>query len=176
MLAYKFLARGAVSPFQGVAWPRPDSGRWLEAGSRDVATEGIHACRVPDLAYWLQHELWRVELAGALREAPFQVVAERGRLVEEVTAWREGGASAFAETCAIRAAAAAARAHVAGAERAAGMAVVGGAGGAGGGGAAPRYIAAAVAELLAPPARAQEAFAAERAWQAAWLARELDLE
>src|SRR6266545_4250101 len=144
MIAYKFLARGAMSPFQRVAWPRPESGRWIEAADRDVATAGVHACRVPDLAYWLHDELWRVELEGQLCDAPFQVVAERGRLVEELTVWREGGASAFAESCAIRATSAAARGHIAGAERAAGMAADADACVAAGLVATTAYIAAAI--------------------------------
>jgi hypothetical protein len=176
VLAYKFLARGALSPFQRVHWPRPDAGAWLDASGPDLLDAGVHACRMRDLPRWICDELWRVELAGEVVEAPFHLVAEHGRLVEEVTLWRDGGAAAFAEACAIRAAAAAARADVVRADRAAAMAAEADACRAAGSVATTAYVAAAVAELLAPGGRAEEAYGAERAWQSAWLARELDLD
>jgi hypothetical protein len=103
VIAYKFLAAGAVAPFTGVPWPPPDGrrpGRWLEA--RGAPEDGVHACRVRDLPYWFEDELWRVELDGAIAEAPYQVVGRRGRLLARVSGWDGAAAVAFGAGCADR--------------------------------------------------------------------------
>lgn len=68
MNAYKFLQAGSVGRFSGRAWPRPHA--WVSAES------GIDLCSSGDLSYWLDDELWRVELAG-VTEAEHLVVATR---------------------------------------------------------------------------------------------------
>lgn len=103
MIAYKFMAAGAVAPFTGVPWPRPEGGRpgrWLEA--RGAHEDGLHACRVRDLPYWIEDELWRVELDGAIAEAPYQVMGRRGRLLARVSGWDRAAAAAFGAACAER--------------------------------------------------------------------------
>ena len=91
MTTYKFLARGAVGPFTRYRWPVPGptgAGAWVEAP--DGRTDhGIHACRAQDLAFWLDAELWRAELADPIVEGQRQVVAGRGRLLERVSPWDE---------------------------------------------------------------------------------------
>ena len=100
-IAYKFLARGAVGTVTEFAWPQPTAagqpGAWIEAAAPIALCEsGVHACRLPELAYWLHDELWLVELDGELREASDCVVASRARLVRPVQAWLDGGSARFA--------------------------------------------------------------------------------
>jgi len=104
MIAYKFLAPGAVAPFTGFRWPVPDDGPgpWVECAS-ERADLGIHACRARDLAYWLDTELWRAELAEPVGEGQRQVVASRGRLLERVEAWGPEAAARFAQEAALMA-------------------------------------------------------------------------
>lgn len=105
MIAYKFLSPGAVAPFTARRWPLPESagaGAWVEAPD-DRSHHGVHACRVADLAFWVDAELWRVELAGPVLEGQRQIIGKRGRLVERVTRWDEAMARSFAEACAWRA-------------------------------------------------------------------------
>src|SRR4051812_1503447 len=99
MIAYKFLAPGAVAPFTGFHWP---VGEWVAASGRDQCRQGIHACRIRDLPLWIHAELWEIELAGEIDEQPRKVVAERGRLVQRVTGWNEGLAAEFGRFCAAR--------------------------------------------------------------------------
>ena len=101
MRALKFLARGAVAPFMGVRWPAPAGGlpgAWVEAASTEPG-RGVHACRVEDLAYWLNDELWEVELDGEVVAGPTLLEARRGRLVRRVEAWSKAAALAYAAAC-----------------------------------------------------------------------------
>ncbi|HEX9289400.1 MAG TPA: hypothetical protein VF904_07755 [Anaeromyxobacteraceae bacterium] len=105
MIAYKFLSPGAVAPFTGFHWPVPGpsgAGAWVEAPD-ELPLHGIHACRVADLAFWLDTELWRTELADPVVDAQRQIVGSRGRLLERISGWDEGMARTFAEACAWRA-------------------------------------------------------------------------
>jgi hypothetical protein len=105
MTAYKFLASGAVGPFTGFEWPVPrrgGAGAWVEAPDPTPA-HGVHACRVRDLAFWLDAELWRAELEDPVAEGQRQVIASRGRLLERVTRWDDEAARSFAEACVWRA-------------------------------------------------------------------------
>jgi hypothetical protein len=106
VLAYKSLSTGALGLFSGFRWPTPAPGRpgeWVEAGGPISACErGIHAYTVRDLLGWLDEELWRIELGGAVIEADSMLVAERGRLLGRVDAWTAELAEELAETCARR--------------------------------------------------------------------------
>jgi len=104
MNAYKFLREGRVGPFSVVRWPAP--GEWLAgaaAGGGRACEAQVHACRVEDLPDWMDAELWRVELDGDVRVDCGKLVAQRGRLVERVTAWDAAFMAAFAEACTLRA-------------------------------------------------------------------------
>jgi hypothetical protein len=177
VIAYKFLARGAVGPFSGFPWPTPSAGApgaWVDAVGEGLA-HGVHACRTSDLPFWLEEELWIAELDGEVRATEHQLVASRGRLLEPVVAWRDV-ARDFGEDCAatlrarVDAAAGAAlpdvvqrlREYAADAEACA----------RGGNPAAAAYIAARGSAVLeGGPAGS----AAERRRQAAWLERRLGL-
>ena len=72
--AYKFLAPGGVSPFTGFRWP--GAGTWVSAPD-EREEHWIFACRDRDLPYWLDEELWRVELDAPVREARYQIASPR---------------------------------------------------------------------------------------------------
>jgi len=103
MIAYKFLRDGRVGPFSGVRWPAP--GGWLHAtaGAGRTCEGPVHACRAEDLPEWMDSELWRVELAGDVAVDCGKLVADRGRLVERITAWDAALMAGFAEACTLRA-------------------------------------------------------------------------
>jgi hypothetical protein len=100
VIAHKFLAPGAVSPFTGFRWPGP--GEWVNApaGREDA---WVHACRPGDLPYWLEDELWRIELDEPLREARYHVAAPRARLVSRIAGWDRALGREYARACALRA-------------------------------------------------------------------------
>lgn len=104
--ALKFLASGRVAPISGVRWPAPEAepGAWVRAeGKLGACLNGVHACRLQDLPYWLEDELWLVELAGVAEEAATKLVAGRGRLVSRVSAWDDAARRHFVDACAIAA-------------------------------------------------------------------------
>lgn len=101
--AFTFLDAGAVAPFAGVPWPRPDgsvAGGWVEGGADPWrGTGGVSACRPADLPYWVNDELWRVELDGVVHTGARKVVARRGRLVARVAGWDAAARTAFVDSC-----------------------------------------------------------------------------
>ena len=107
MIAHKFLSAGAVGLFSGIRWPTPWNGEpasWVIAdGALQVGWNGIHACRLRDLPYWLNDELWLVELAPEIVEEDRMLVARSGRLVDRVGSWTRQTEYEFGEACAWRA-------------------------------------------------------------------------
>jgi hypothetical protein len=100
MVAYKFLAQGAIGPFSAAKWP--PAGEWLEVdGQLEVCVNGVHACSRETLAYWLGEELWAVELDGEIIDEGTVLVAGRGRLVSRIDRW-PAVSLRFAEACAER--------------------------------------------------------------------------
>jgi hypothetical protein len=205
MRAYKFLCAGAVGPFSRYAWPLPRDGRpgaWVIAPSGAGLCRGaVHGCRVADLPWWLQDELWAAELDGPVAAGRHKVMAPRGRLLHRVEGWDAACAQRFADACAWRARDHAARAlerdGAAGAAaelRAAGtlgevrdqvqrMAAANGSRRAvamAGDGAkralmAAPVTAAYIAAHVAARVDGAAALGAERAWQAEWLRSKLGL-
>jgi len=110
MIAHKFTRSGARSLFAQQNWPLPAAdaaGSWLEAspGPLVPCRNGLHACRVEDLAFWIADELWEVELDGEWISAPDALVARRARLVRRIERWNVAGfREAFASECVARAA------------------------------------------------------------------------
>ncbi|HEX3455327.1 MAG TPA: hypothetical protein VHS03_11920 [Gaiellaceae bacterium] len=159
MTAYKFLRAGSLGPYTGFAW---EPGRWVETDDVSVCERGVHACRVGDLPFWVNDELWELELGGDVVESGFKVVASRGRLARRVDDWTTATAQALGDSSAARARALAdarpddamARAYAEDAERRAGQ----------GKAYAATYIAAFAAEHAGGP----EGRNAERAAQAEW--------
>jgi hypothetical protein len=160
VIAFKWLARGAVAPFTGVRWPV--DGSWVRAPEGGPEGCGVHACRIAQLAWWIGEELWRVELDGSIVVRETQIEAPRARLLGQVTAWDP---AAFAQACVARTEGFAA--EVATDELADYLALIK---------IADAPTASFVASVAAVAARGtKDAFAEERAWQARWLARALDL-
>jgi len=106
MIAFKFLARGAVGPFTGFEWPTPSAsspGAWVEVPPASFPNRGIHGCLVEQLPYWLDEELWEAELDGVVHHAPMQVITSRGRLLRRVVSWTEEVAAELARACLFKA-------------------------------------------------------------------------
>ena len=179
-IAYKFLAREATAPLSGSAWPLPQGGApgaWVEAGAGalELCVRGAHGCRPSDLSYWLHEDLWQVEVAGEQIEGIDCLVVRQARLVGRLDGWREGGAAArFADACiahgaglvAAAPARAALNAYLDDAAEAARYGYV----------AVAAFAAAlAVGKTAGAGDGGDRAYRAERAWQSAWIARELAL-
>jgi hypothetical protein len=98
--AYKFLREGRVGPFTGFRW---EPGEWVETSGPALCDRGVHACRTRDLPFWINTELWEIELDGEVAEGERKLVAERGRLVRRVEGWDTDAAQALADSCAARA-------------------------------------------------------------------------
>lgn len=103
MIAYKFLSETGVGRFSEAKWPLPEAGKpgaWLSAaGPISPCVCGIHAARVEKLPYWLDRQLFQIELEGALVETESALVAERGRLVKRVEAWNDAAWVALSTFC-----------------------------------------------------------------------------
>jgi hypothetical protein len=104
---YKWLATGGVSPFAGFRWIEPgvrEPGQWHRAvdpaatpdGAARRCRVGVHACRRQHLPYWLQAELWTMELDGPVVEGDLKTVAPRARLLRRVEAWDRRAAAEYA--------------------------------------------------------------------------------
>jgi hypothetical protein len=91
VLAYKFLEQGAIGPFSGFPWPAPGAthpGEWVSARQPlEPCGPGIHACRTQDLPFWLNDELWEIELNGEVVEERQGLIAEHGRLLRRYEDW-----------------------------------------------------------------------------------------
>ncbi len=191
--AYKFLGAGAISPFTGFRWP--EVGAWVVAPA-DHEPAWVFACRRSDLPYWLDRELWRIELDEPVREGRHQLSAWRARLTGRVEAWNPELRTGYAEACARRACELAVPAlpaelheqiarrddpaEVAAAVRGASVCsdVAGYLADAAGlarndDAAAASYMACMLAAAVGGGAAA---FEAERAWQARWLSEHLSLD
>jgi hypothetical protein len=99
LIAYKFLATGAVGPFTGFRW-QPDV--WVEAHEAAPCRSGVHACRPKHLPMWLDSELWEIELDGEVIEGERKLVAQRGRLTHRIERWSPDLAREFGRFCARR--------------------------------------------------------------------------
>jgi hypothetical protein len=99
VLAYAFLARGSVSYLTGLRWPHPSAGAdaWV-----DRADEAIRACTRETLPWWLDQELWEVELEQGVRPIGRALTAHRGRLLRQVEEWGPGAATELVAHCAHR--------------------------------------------------------------------------
>jgi hypothetical protein len=107
MIAYKFLCAGGIGPFSRYAWPLPRNGApgaWvISSGDAVLCHSAVHACRVSDLPWWLQDELWETELGGEVTTGRHKVMAPRARLLRRVDGWDAECAQRFADACAARA-------------------------------------------------------------------------
>ena len=106
MIAYKFLCAGGLGPFSRYAWPLPRGGRpgaWVIApGDATLCRNAVHGCRVADLPWWLQDELWEAEFDGSVSAGRHKIMAARARLLRRVEGWDRACAQRFADACALR--------------------------------------------------------------------------
>jgi hypothetical protein len=103
VLAYAFLDAGAVEPLSGFVWPTPregEQGAWVDANA--APSEALRGYLVDDLPYWLDDELWNIELGGMLTERDHVVLAERARLLKRIETWADRLAWDFVAACARR--------------------------------------------------------------------------
>jgi hypothetical protein len=168
---YKFLAKGAIGPISGFAWPQPNThvkAEWLEAtGALEPCVCGAHVCRPEDLAYWIHEELWETEVEGESITGFDCLVARRARLVRRFDDWHNGAAARFAVACADHAAEVVAasssdvRDFIDDARECAryGLAACG------------AFSAALAVAKAADAAVAKRVFRDERSWQAGWITR-----
>jgi hypothetical protein len=99
MRAYKFLDARGRAPFTLTPWP---VGEWVEAAAVVPCREGVHACAIEDLSYWLAVALWEIELEEPVTRAGNKLAARRGRLVAPIGDYR-AAATELGEVCAWRA-------------------------------------------------------------------------
>jgi hypothetical protein len=178
LLAYKWLREDGRSAISGFHWPLPRRGRpgaWVDVeGDLVLCRNGLHACRVRELAHWLGPELWGVELGGRVVDIDGILVSSRARLVQAVPAWAAGARTEFAWACTTRAQESVREGQYAGElEDLIGFARIGDATAAG-------YVAAllkgkAAAGGLSSAVNFDRGFLEERALQAQWLAARLGL-
>ena len=167
MIAYKFLRRNGTSVFAEFRWPVPNGGpgAWVEAPVVPCRS-GIHACRLADMPFWVNEMLYEVELDGEIVEEPTKVVASHARLLRRVEAWDDELRASYTRMCADRALELARSASpplddweaVVEPSIPEGPALLG-------------FVAARISEQISGVA----AYDAERARQADWLARQLNL-
>ena len=100
MRAYKFLDADGLAPFTAFPWT---PGEWVEASGAEPCRAGVHACAPADLSHWLAASLWEVELDGEIVEEATKVVASRARLVRRLDAWDDALRAAYTRDCADRA-------------------------------------------------------------------------
>ena len=168
MIAYKFLRPDGTSAFTDFRWELPDGGAgpWMDARV-DPCRSGIHACRVSDLPFWAGRTLYEIELEGEVVERPTKLVASRARLLRRVEAWDDERRDAYTRMCADRAheLAFSVSPPLAAWDAVVEPAVPEGPGLLG-------FVAARIAEEISGP----QAYHAERAGQARWLAARLGLD
>jgi hypothetical protein len=168
VIAHKFLRADGTSPFTRFRWELPEQGPggWVEEPA-DPCRSGVHACRPGDLPYWAGEALFEIELEGEVVESARKLVAPRGRLLKRLDTWEDGVRQAYQAMCAERA-------HLIASEGGPTLEkwdvmvdpfTAQGPGPAG-------FCAARIAEEVRGP----DAFDAERAAQAAWVAERLGLE
>lgn len=102
MRAFAFLGPAATDYLSGLRWPAPLAGApgpWLDPGG---SSPPVRACTVEQLPWWLDQELWAVELAGAIEDSGRALHAERGRLLERIDAWNAQTADELRWACTSR--------------------------------------------------------------------------
>lgn len=96
---FKFLRTGRVGPFSGTLWP---DAAWLTVQPPLAACRnGIHVSAVRDLPYWLNDELWEVEVEGEVIDHERKRIVERARLRTPVR-WWPGFGFDLADACLMR--------------------------------------------------------------------------
>jgi len=93
--AYAFLGAGGTSFLTGLHWPDPST--WVERND-----EAVRASEPDQLVWWLDDELWEVELDGEVRALGRALTASRARLLRRVEEWTDAAATELVLACARR--------------------------------------------------------------------------
>jgi hypothetical protein len=171
---HKFLAKGALGPLSGFAWPVPTGGApgaWVEVdGVLTPCVRGVHVCRPSDLAHWIHDELWEVQADGDPIEGLDCLIVQRARLVRPIEAWGGQGARRFVDACVEHATTEAgpgatgeARGVLEDARFMANTGYV----------ALTAYTAAIAVSRAGAEGRREDAYRRERVWQSSWIAERL---
>jgi len=108
MKYYKFLTednRGEYSGYDYTPYlPKgSEPGEWLPEISIENLKEcadGYHACKPAQLLYWINAQLYEVELSGKIIDSDSKSYAQRMRFVRKVETWNEKTAQQFNIWCA----------------------------------------------------------------------------
>ena len=108
MKYYKFLTednRGEYSGYDYTPYlPKgSEPGEWLPEISIENLKEcadGYHACKPVQLLYWINAQLYEVELSGKIIDSDSKSYAQRMRFVRKVETWNEKTAQQFNIWCA----------------------------------------------------------------------------
>jgi hypothetical protein len=103
VIAYKFLDGRGRGVFSGFSWTGRPAGAWVDTPEVVACRAGVHAARPADLAWWINEELWEVELDGAIVDAGTKLVAPRGRLRRRIDEWAGAAAAEFTRAVVFRA-------------------------------------------------------------------------
>jgi hypothetical protein len=183
---YVFLGPGRTSFLTGVRWPAPthsEPAQWVEAGL-DGPDDAVRGYEPGELTWWLDDELWELELLGKVRRVRRSLLGERGRLLRRIEHWTPAAAEELTAVCVDRIRRHADETRRSGstveAEQLDGLASDAVAYAQDGGGARGAGVAAYIAAHAAAGAdreapNYQRRFDLEREWQAAWLKARLSL-
>ncbi len=97
MRAYVFLKSGAIDPFGKTSWITATNGEALRGPRTGNDRNQVRVCRVVDLPYWLNDELWQVELGEPITELACGISSKSARLVRQIPEWSPPRARTFAE-------------------------------------------------------------------------------
>ena len=102
---YKILGKGGVAANGGIGqWSLPQDGKpgaWMpKIENIEPCVRGYHLCRVEDLVYWLNEEIFEAEGRGEFIRHGDKDVYPEARLLRKLDAWNEKSARLFAADCA----------------------------------------------------------------------------
>jgi len=108
MKYYKFLTEDNRDEYSGYDYtpylPKgSEPGEWLPEISIENLKEcadGYHACKPAQLLYWINAQLYEVELSGKIIDSDSKSYAQRMRFVRKVETWNEKTAQQFNIWCA----------------------------------------------------------------------------
>ena len=103
---YKTLTANHKGPYSGFDYtpylPKHGKpGKWLPSVSRlEMCERGYHTTDAQHLVFWLEVEVYEVEVRGEILEGDDKCAAQQIRLVRKVENWNERTARLFACDCA----------------------------------------------------------------------------
>ena len=101
---YKILGKGGVAINGGTGqWSLPQDGKpgaWMpKIENIEPCVRGYHLCRVEDLVYWLNEEIYEAEGRGKFVRYENKDVFPEARLLRKLDTWDEKSGRLFAADC-----------------------------------------------------------------------------